>query len=173
MQSQLTSNTPYLPDHVAVPCDESYRQCAICRLDHNTKKLVKKGSDDDTNKLSQDKMANQLVICSKCRITAHPTLPKEPRKIHSMKEFANLTCFQIAHTPVGMQIWQRCDVNASKGHRARAYNPQMKHPVCQELWQMYGIQSDNNKARKCKAKEVLDNEEDNNSSQRIDRYIDN
>jgi Transposase IS4 len=149
-------NSP-MGDHVPTPCVEPDRRCAVCRLDYNTEKLARKGSDAESVRLSAKNITNGLAICSKCRITAHPMLPKDPRKIHSMEEFANLTCFQIAHTPVGMAVWQRCDPNASKGARSRAYNPQMKHPVCERLRSLYGMKSD--KARKRKAK-VLDNEED-------------
>jgi hypothetical protein len=41
------------------------------------------------------------ICTTKCQIAAHPTVPPTQRKIHSMDDFKDLTCFQIAHTKMG------------------------------------------------------------------------
>jgi Transposase IS4 len=112
-----------LKGHQAIPCTlGGNAKCAICKLDHNVQRLaIKDEADDSTRKgLMQQSLrhiSTQLSTCTKCRITAHPTIPPNPRKIHSIAAFRGLTCFQIAHTQEGYEVWKRTSAGP------RAYNP--------------------------------------------------
>jgi hypothetical protein len=81
--------------HLPIACEEAYNRCLVCRLDFNTERKARRQDDTitETDKQSQKCITNGLVMCSKCRITAHPVILKEPRKIHGMEGFKGLTCF--------------------------------------------------------------------------------
>ncbi len=135
--------------HLPVPNKFRNSKCLVCRLDHNIKRqsldsikdeLIKK----ETLRNSLQNIEAQLAFCTKCRITAHPTIPKKQRHIHSIDDFKGLTCFQIAHTQKGFEVWKRNTDNTS----GRAYNPQMTHPICQQVRGLHGLQAKQARKRK-------------------------
>jgi Transposase IS4 len=155
-----TSATDELDGHAPLPCSDSHARCAVCRVDYNTERLalkVKAQSMDTVTaeKQSQRFITNTLAQCSRCRITAHPTIPKQKRLIHSLEGFVGLTCFQIVHSKVGYEIWRRCDPSGISTS-GRVYNPQMKHALCQQLRKLHGL-DDPEKARKRKKSNIDDN----------------
>jgi Transposase IS4 len=154
--------------HVPMACTDSYTRCVVCRLDYNTDRKARRNNrrdnqdDGDTadrpEKQSQKNMTNKLATCSKCRITAHATMPPVPRLIHSIDAFKGLTCFQIAHTEEGLEVWRRADSKDS----SKVYYPQMKHPICKELRRLHGL--DPQQARKRKRAKDKDDDNISNSS---------
>jgi hypothetical protein len=144
--------TATLPYHVLITMPDVW--CAAW-LDWNIEKQVQRKAKASTGEKSVKKaiykskrnIASKLLLCKKCGISAHPTIPQTPRHIHSIQQFQGLTCFEIAHTITGMEVWRRCDVT----NTGRAYNPQMKHDVCNQLRELHGL--DPTSARKRKRKE--------------------
>jgi hypothetical protein len=141
--------------HTPIPCTDYNARCLVCHLDWNIEKQVQCKAKASTGEKSVKKaiykskrnIASKLLLCKKCGISAHPTIPQTPRHIHSIQQFQGLTCFEIAHTITGMEVWRRCDVT----NTGRAYNPQMKHDVCNQLRELHGL--DPTSARKRKRKE--------------------
>jgi hypothetical protein len=132
-----------LSEHQSIVTKDNNAKCILCRLDHNIERqaLVGNNIDDDgtrkeTIRQSQKNMWTQLLTCTTCRITAHPTIPSKRRRIHGLSMFKGLTCFQIAHTKEGYEVLRR-----NNNKTGRAYNPQMKHPICQRVREMHGLQA--------------------------------
>jgi Transposase IS4 len=149
--------------HTPIQCTDAHARCAVCRLDFNiertAKKFIQQQSAMSSNKKikqSQKNMANQLSTCNKCKITAHPSVPNMPRKIHGLPAFEGLTCFQIAHTVEGYDVWKRC--NSQETTHGRAYMPKMTHPICNNLRELHGLPPLH--ARKRKRKNIAFNDED-------------
>jgi hypothetical protein len=145
-----TNNKPN--DHIPIPMHDGNAKCAVCKLDYNVAWQVALDSIDDnetrkeTMRQSAKNILTQLSTCSKCRITSHPTIPQKRRHIHSIPSFQGKTCFEISHTTMGYEVWRRN--NSSKV--GRAYNPQMKHPICQQLRELHGLQPSQARKRKCR-----------------------
>jgi Transposase IS4 len=148
--------------HTPIPSSDPNARCAVCRLDFNIEKLASRKSNitTSTSSLKQSKrdIASKLSICAKCRLAAHPTVPKKPRLIHSIEQFQGKTCFQIAHSNEGYLIFKRCEDS-----NGRAYNPQMKHPICNQLRELHGI--DPTSARKRKRKRESNDDENLSESE--------
>jgi Transposase IS4 len=155
--SGITTADSNMKGHSPMACVEANARCAVCRLDFNTERKARKNnsnSEEDArvSRQSAKFITNQLATCSKCRITTHAALPQKKRKIHNIDAFKGLTCFQIAHTVSGFELWKRSDSSSSSG---KAYYPQMKHPICHQLRKLHGLQ-DPMKARKRKRTNSLD-----------------
>jgi hypothetical protein len=146
-----------LDGHSPMACTDYNARCAVCRLDWNMERLAaakaggNKGTSTRSLKQSKREIASKLVVCTKCRIAAHPTVPPKARRIHALEEIQGLTCYQIAHTASGYQIWKRCLDNTG-----RAYNPQMKHPICNHLREQHGLDPTSARKQKQNNASVLD-----------------
>jgi Transposase IS4 len=141
---QITSiDLPKLDGHVPTVCNEQYKRCIVCRLDFNVLRMARreKGGSADDNKVSQKSICRNLAACPKCKITAHSMVLAEPRKIHDLDEFKGMTCFQIAHTNQGYQIWKRVNDN-------KKYHPNMTHPICEKLRKVHGLEEKQARKRK-------------------------
>lgn len=115
----------FIGDSVHIPT-QSLRgiRCMVCRLECHWK----------SKELGQEKMTTGVGTCKCCGIHAHTAQPRSSnRKIHKIKAFANLTCFQIAHTPEGMDLFRR--VSTGKG----SYQVNEKHPIYVQLRQAHGL----------------------------------
>jgi Transposase IS4 len=146
--------------HQAVPTKDSNAKCAVCKLDHNVERQAASNIDDDITKKetlrkARQNMWTQLSTCTKCRITAHPTIPAKVRHIHSIEPFRGLTCFQIAHTKEGYEVWKR-----NNNKTGRTYNPQMTHPICNQVRELHGLQPSQARKRKRTASVDTDNDDD-------------
>jgi hypothetical protein len=74
-------------------------RCIVCRLE---------GRKGMTPKLGEAGVRTNVSICNKCGATAHSFTPvRGNRSIHKLPKFANITCFQILHSPIGLELWQR------------------------------------------------------------------
>ena len=84
--------------HRIVPslCDGKRHYCVICKLErpllemYNLQKESKKGD-------GSERTQNHLVQCSQCKIFAHNSFNTCKRKIFTLPEFENKTCFEILH----------------------------------------------------------------------------
>ena len=58
----------------------------------------------------------------------------------SLTEFKDLTCFEIAHTSKGFDIWHHSKEPLQKDHDEKkgSYNPKTAHPTCLELARIIG-----------------------------------
>jgi Transposase IS4 len=154
-----------LDGHAPVPCSDHNAKCAVCRLDWNIKRLARMGRDDwgyrakSELHVSKRGIASKLSICTKCRITAHPTVPPNQRKIHSIADFKDLTCFQIAHTQAGCEVWKRTS------DAGRAYMPQMKHTICNRLRELHGLDPLSARKKKRKRDDYSNNDDDSSRSE--------
>lgn len=114
----------YIGDEVHIPrvADKGSR-CIVCRLELRWKK-----------ELGQKQMASGVGTCICCNIDAHASLlPSSNRMIHTLPQFKGLTCFQIAHSPEGMDLWRRGQ--SLKG----SYKLDKKHAMYIELRQKHGL----------------------------------
>jgi len=109
--------------------------CAVCRLDWNLVKKKNKGKDPPKAGLTLD-----VARCRGCAIVAHDRPCSVLRTIHSLPEFKDLTCFEIAHTTKGFNIWHRPNdpIEAAGDQKKRSYNPKTAHPTYIELAKMIG-----------------------------------
>jgi hypothetical protein len=125
----------FIGESVHVPRQSSIGvRCIVCRLESNWIK-----------KLGQEKMTVGVGTCKCCGIDAHTSqLCSSNRKIHRMKAFANLTCFQIAHTPLGMDLLRR--VSTGKG----SYQVNTKHEIYLQLREQHGLERSTKKKSKKK-----------------------
>ena len=99
-------------------------KCIVCRLEMNWK----------PKELGQSKMATGVASSKACGIVAHTMLlPSTNRRIHALPQFQNLTCFEIAHSKEGMELFKR--VSSSKGN----YVVNKKHPLYLELRMHHGL----------------------------------
>jgi Transposase IS4 len=75
-----------LSEHQSIATKDNNAKCIVCRLDHSIERQVlgNQIEDDRTRKetirQSQKNMWTQLSTCTKCRITAHPTIPSKRRE---------------------------------------------------------------------------------------------
>jgi hypothetical protein len=125
--------------------------CAVCKVDFNIERLSLNNAEDAKRILKESKngMMTHLSTCTKCHIVCHPTIPKKRRKIHSVDLFQGLTCFQIAHTIQGFQIWRRnWEKSDASAKNVRSYNPQMKHELCSKVRELYGLPATQARKRK-------------------------
>jgi len=114
------------------------RMCAVCKTDWN---LVRKR---EGGKPSQLGLTSDVARCQCCGITAHdrPCLLK--RTIHSIAEWSSLTCFEIAHTKSGFDLWQRSlgdtthNITEAEDKKLRGYNTKTSHPKYLELARKLG-----------------------------------
>ena len=108
--------------------------CAVCKLDWNLVKKKNLGKDPPKAGLTSD-----VARCMDCAIMAHDRPCTVWRSIHSLPEFKDLTCFEIAHTTKGFDIWHRSKepiVNVDE--KKRSYNPKTAHPTYLELAKIIG-----------------------------------
>jgi len=108
--------------------------CAVCKLDWNLlwKKLGKPPP--------QEGLTSGVARCQVCGITVHPLPCVAPRTVHSLAHFEGLTCFEIAHTSKGFDIWARSDddVVADAAGKKRSYSLKTAHPIYIELAEIMG-----------------------------------
>lgn len=140
-------------DGHAVNCKDPYARCAVCKLDYNIQSKALDSQQDAVAKAalrqSSKQLCTRLAICTKCRITTHSTIPDKKRQIHQVEAFDGLTCFQIAHTKEGYQVWRRNLAKEESGEKnIRSYNPQMTHPICNHLREHYGLHPTRARKRK-------------------------
>jgi Transposase IS4 len=159
------SSLQFADGHYPLPCSDPNTRCAVCRLDYNTERKARghkrsQGASTIDNKQLQKNMANRLATCARCKIAAHATRAPQLRLIHQMEPFKNLTCFQIAHTPEGYQVWKRGE-NTGNG---KAYYPQMTHPICKKLRELHGLDPQQARKKRKRSDNTTDNTVDDNSS---------
>ena len=99
-------------------------RCAVCRLETNMDKS-----------LGQANMAKNVLMCSKCKIPAHPAVPTNSnRRIHQLEQFKGLSCFAILHSEDGNSIWTR----RPEGQNPR-YTVSFSSPIVQDLRSYHGL----------------------------------
>jgi hypothetical protein len=108
--------------HISIQYRNKNAKCAVCKLDYNIQKLALKDTDDEEMKkdvLHQASrfMGKQLSICTKCNIVTHPTRPPVTRHIHNIDAFKGMSCFQIAHSKDGYNVWIRGNGNERTIHK--------------------------------------------------------
>lgn len=115
----------FIGDRVHLPKkSKGGSRCAVCRLEFNW----------NPKKIGQKNLTTAIGTCKVCGISAHTTLmPSSHRHIHKLKVFENLTCFQIAHTCEGMELFRRGVGN--KG----TFQVNEKHPIYAELRTKHGL----------------------------------
>jgi hypothetical protein len=135
---QIRESTSHLfvGDTVHIPTQASSRhiRCIVCRLEWHWK----------AKELGQGGMSSGVGTCKCCDISAHTAMPRSSnRKIHQLPIFRNLTCFQIAHTPEGLDLFRR--VQSGKG----SFQVNYKNPIYLELRKAHGlpIERTNKKAK--------------------------
>jgi len=107
--------------------------CATCKLDWN---VVRKKIGKEPPKAG---LTKGVARCQSCGIAAHAMPCSTARTIHSLNDFQGLTCFEIAHTKKGFQLWNRCDEpNETTDTKKRSYSLKTSHPTYLELASMIG-----------------------------------
>jgi len=109
--------------------------CAVCKLGWNLVKKKNNGKEPPKAGLTLD-----VARCMGCTIVAHDRPCTVRHTIHSLTEFKDLTCFEIAHTSKGFDIWHRSKEPLQKDHdeKKRSYNPKTAYPTCVELARIIG-----------------------------------
>ena len=109
--------------------------CAVCKVDWNIVRKKQLGKEPPKAGL-----AKGIARCKDCGIMAHSLPCTHPRTIHSLAEFAGLTCFEIAHTKKGFGLWSRCDVGSTNpdDQKKRSYSLKTSHPTYLELLERIG-----------------------------------
>lgn len=121
-------------------------KCAVCRIEHN---ILQTHHDKEKHKSVQHLRAG-VATCTQCGISAHNTLPKNGDCAsyygtvirEKMEEFQSLTCFQIAHTKCGYELWKRTDKSNV------AYYPDQTHKLYKELCKAHGVSEAATRKRK-------------------------
>ena len=109
-----------------IPFHPKTRQvkCIVCKLETNTalggKAIGERG------------ICTNVATCPECKMSAHTVVPKNKRKLHSILQWQNKTCWEIMHSPDGFDLWQRI------GGEKIAYAPHLSHPIYREVRVMYG-----------------------------------
>jgi len=108
-----------------IPLEASGRdvKCCVCRLEHNMNSKVGSAGMSDKS----------VATCSDCGIPAHALLKKAPgRIIHTLPQFHNVTCFQIAHSKDGRATWERSTTKTS-------CLPKLSHSTVMDLRERHGL----------------------------------
>ncbi|CAB9512517.1 unknown protein [Seminavis robusta] len=121
-------------------------RCIVCRLENG------KWFDP---KLGESGTRSGVCVCSVCGVYAHNHVVEDSnRHIHKLQQFENMTCFQIAHHPDGLELWPMRDINHPKG--ARGNN--RSGPVWKSLRKLHG--KDERETRKRKRQNDGEEEEE-------------
>jgi len=148
----------HVPVELAAEDDINNRKnltCAVCKLEWNI--CRRKNSKNEIKNMK----SGGIAYCKKCNITAHVMLLSKNNgtKIRQVAEgFEDMSCFSIAHTRDGMELWKRYTANDKSSHN-RAYNIMHSHPLYERLCAAHGV--DPKISRKRMRKDV---ESDGNNS---------
>ena len=115
--------TRYQSNHVPSEAVKKTK-CIVCKLEHG---LGLGGKD-----LKLGGLTTNIVTCATCKISAHNFAVTKKRKIHSLPCFEGMTCWQIAHSEVGNQLWLQ-----SKGEVGHSYGIQTTHAIYGRLRELY------------------------------------
>eukprot|EP00797_Seminavis_robusta_P022319 Sro354_g124780.2 (640) ;mRNA; r:32565-34484 len=127
----------------------SRQRCIVCRLES--------GKYFDPT-LGASGIRSGLSVCSVCGVFAHNHIVTESdRHIHKLKQFQNMTCFEIAHHPDGLALWPIRDANHTKGPRSTC----RKAPVWRSLRKLYGKSEVETRKHSGKRKRQDDQGDDN------------
>jgi Transposase IS4 len=104
--------------------------CNVCKLEVGMNK-----------ELGLAGVKKEVSICRECKCTAHASIQKDSnRLIHRLPQFANMTCFDIMHSPEGLAIWplkDECSTSSNKmGPRGL---PKTSHAIVQQLRVCHGL----------------------------------
>ncbi|CAB9517268.1 hypothetical protein SEMRO_845_G209950.1 [Seminavis robusta] len=86
-------------------------KCIVCRLECGS---------FFGSMISEAGIKRNVSVCSVCKVPAHNCVPADsPRQIHRLPQFKGKTCFEIAHTPDGLNMWPiRKNLDHKQGPRS-------------------------------------------------------
>ena len=109
--------------HIPVP-SKTRQRCIVCKLEMGIDRSI-----------GEEGLSSGVCRCQdeSCQIYCHNTVQVgSNRKIHSLTEFKNRTCFSIAHHPDCQGLW---NINPQGKHKTR---PNYSHAIYQQLRTMHG-----------------------------------
>ncbi|CAB9498182.1 unknown protein [Seminavis robusta] len=128
------------------------QRCIVCRLE---------SGQWFNPKLGEAGIRSGLSMCSICGIFAHNHIISDSdRHIHNLQQFQDKTCFQIAHHPDGVALWQLRDRHHCKGPRSICRSA----PLWKTLRKLYGKPEIETRKRKRKDKDNNNEEGDDQST---------
>ena len=149
--STTADDVPFSREHVCIKLTGvAMPRCAVCRLEWNWMQATMDKGD----------MCKYVSKCRKCNIQVHANfLEDSNRFIHKQPEFEGLTCFQIAHTAVGRNLWKRSNgvTNPSEGRYSYSLNKQSF--MYKRLRLLHGMPEEHTRKRDRKQSEVTNEEE--------------
>ena len=79
---------------------------------------------------------SNLAACKTCGVHAHSFVQRDSvRKVHQIPEFKGKSCFDILHTPLGNEIWQRTVSEANR----YCFTINHKHPAVAQMRDDWGL----------------------------------
>ena len=137
-------------NHVPVVVSSNNR-CVVCRLEHIM-----------DEKIGGRGMTRCVARCVRCGVLAHPYMPTDSnREIHKLECFQGMSCFQIAHSKEGRDIWKE-----SFQRKRKQFSINKKNPIVIKLQRLHGFEAAIRDSRKRKkiADEDSSDTSDNNSN---------
>ena len=137
-------------NHVPVVVSSNNR-CVVCRLEHIM-----------DEKIGGRGMTRCVARCVRCGVLAHPYMPTDSnREIHKLECFQGMSCFQIAHSKEGRDIWKE-----SFQRKRKQFSVNKKNPIVIKLQRLHGFEAAIRDSRKRKkiADEDSSDTSDNNSN---------
>lgn len=127
-------------------------RCGVCALEYQ---WTFRAGDDNWSGLKAD-----VGRCTQCSVPAHMFQPTRKTELHNQPEFENMTCFEIIHTPIGREIFQRQSVGEEGGRSSYKVND--KHPTIIRVKEKLGVPL----TRKRKASVLIDKSDDADKRQK-------
>jgi len=92
-------------------------------------------------------MCKSVSKCRKCNIQVHANFIEDSKRfIHQQPEFESLTCFQIAHTSIGRNLWKRPNDDTDQSSRY-TYSLNKQSFMYKRLRSLHGLPEEHTRKR--------------------------
>jgi len=100
----------------------------VCKLDSNCLKNAA-GVMDNAH----------CCAAPNCQRIAHDVFLASPRKMHDLRAFRGMTCFEMLHSDIGKSAWKHKGTERTSA-KEKVHSVNYGHPVVQELRLIHGRQ---------------------------------